>query len=142
MNKEEYDKYKKVVDELDGYDICDEFNLGTYELKNEKKLLEIVLMYYFKNQDELQEKDKEIERLNNEIKTLLKENGNKEKVIIKQNNIINELEESIQKEIDRTNKLILEDISMIEINNIRKMLNDTRQCILFKLRELKGNNND
>jgi hypothetical protein len=67
MNKEEYDKYKKVVDELDGYDICDEFNLGTYELKDKKKLLEIVLMYYFKNQDELQEKDKETERLNNII---------------------------------------------------------------------------
>jgi flagellar motility protein MotE (MotC chaperone) len=92
MNKEEYDKYKKVVDELDGYDICDEFNLGTYELKDKKKLLEIVLMYYFKNQDELQEKDKEIERLNNEIKTLLKENSNKEKVIIKQNNIIGAIE--------------------------------------------------
>jgi hypothetical protein len=72
MSKEEYDKYKKVVDELDGYDICDEFNLGTYELKNEKKLLEIVLMYYFKNQDELQEKDKEIERLNNIIKEIRK----------------------------------------------------------------------
>lgn len=38
-------------------------------------------------------KDKEIERLHNEIKTLLKENGNKEKVIIKQNNIIDELKD-------------------------------------------------
>ena len=57
MNKEEYEKYKKVVSELDGYDICDEFNLGTYELKDKKKLLEIVLMYYFKSQDELQQKE-------------------------------------------------------------------------------------
>lgn len=68
------------------------------------------------NEKIIREKDKEIERLNN---------------------IINELEKSIQKEIDRTNELILEDASMIEINNIRKMLNDTRQCILFKLEELK-----
>ena len=67
MNKEEFDKYKKIVAELDGYDICEEFNLGTYELKDKKKLLEIVLMYYFKNQDELEEKDKEITRLNNII---------------------------------------------------------------------------
>ena len=72
MNKEEYDKYKKVVDELDGYDICDEFNLGTYELKDKKKLLEIVLMYYFKNQDELQEKDQEIKKLNKEKSILEK----------------------------------------------------------------------
>lgn len=80
MTKEEYDKYKKVVAELDGYDICDEFNLGTYELRDEKKLLEIVLMYYFKNQDELEEKDKEIERLNNIINKIEKESylGRKE----------------------------------------------------------------
>ena len=50
--------------------------------------------------DEVKEKatnlQEEIERLNNEVKTLLKENGNKEKVIIKQNNIIDELENFIE----------------------------------------------
>ena len=43
---------------------------------------------------ELQEK--EIERLNNDIKELLKENGNKEKVIIAQDNIIKEAKEEIE----------------------------------------------
>ena len=38
----------------------------------------------------IEEKDKEIEKLNNDIKILLKENDNKEKVIIRLNNIINE----------------------------------------------------
>lgn len=66
----------------------------------------------------IEEKDKEIERLNN---------------------IINELEKSIQKDIDRTKDLILEDSSMVEINNIRRMLNDTRKCILFRIKELKEN---
>lgn len=82
MNKEEYDKYKKVVDELDGYDICDEFNLVTYELKDKKKLLEIVLMYYFKNQDKLQEKNKEIKRLNNIINELEKWLNDNENLLI------------------------------------------------------------
>ena len=40
----------------------------------------------------------EIERLNNDIKILLKENENKEKVIIKQNNIIEELEKWLKEE--------------------------------------------
>lgn len=68
MSEEECDKYKKVVAELDGYDICDEFNLGTYELKDKKKLLEIVLMYYFKNQDELQQKENIIKEVREKIK--------------------------------------------------------------------------
>ena len=42
-----------------------------------------------------EEKDKEIERLNNDIKELLKENSNKEKVIIAQDNIIKEVREYI-----------------------------------------------
>ena len=41
-------------------------------------------------------KDKEIERLNNDIKELLKENSNKEKVIIAQDNIIKEVREYIE----------------------------------------------
>ena len=45
---------------------------------------------------ELKEKDKEIERLNNDIKELLKENGNKEKVIKAQENIIKEVREYIK----------------------------------------------
>ena len=43
-----------------------------------------------------EEKDKEIERLNNDIKELLKENSNKEKVIIAQDNIIKEVREYIE----------------------------------------------
>ena len=43
----------------------------------------------------LEEANKEIERLNNDIKVLLKENGNKEKVIIAQDNIIKEFEDFI-----------------------------------------------
>ena len=39
----------------------------------------------------------EIERLNNDIKELLKENGNKEKVIKAQDNIIKEVREYIEK---------------------------------------------
>ena len=73
--------------------------------------------YLYGGYEELiEEKDKEIERLNN---------------------IINELEKDIQKEIERTNNLILEDASMVEINNIRSMLSEERQCILYKLKELK-----
>ena len=45
----------------------------------------------------LGEKDKEIERLNNDIKVLLKENENKEKVIKAQDNIIKEVREYIKK---------------------------------------------
>lgn len=46
--------------------------------------------------DEVEEgKDREIERLNNDIKVLLKENENKEKVIKAQDNIIKEVREYI-----------------------------------------------
>ena len=43
----------------------------------------------------LEEKDKEIERLNNDIKELFKENSNKGKVIKAQDNIIKEVREYI-----------------------------------------------
>ena len=42
--------------------------------------------------DEFEKIIEENQRLNNDIKVLLKENEAKEKVIIKQNNILNELE--------------------------------------------------
>lgn len=48
---------------------------------------------------QLEEKDKEIEILNNEIKTLLKENEAKEKVIKKQDYVINELEKWLNNQI-------------------------------------------
>lgn len=47
--------------------------------------------------DEEQELIDEIERLNNDIKELLKENSNKEKVIIAQDNIIKEVREELNK---------------------------------------------
>ena len=70
--------------------------------------------------DEIVEKDKEIERLNNDIKELLKENGNKEKVIIAQDNIIKEVREYIEtKEKDDDNwvdyELLIEPIKIKEI---------------------------
>lgn len=86
--------------------------------------------------DERDELNKEIERLNNEIKTLLKENGNKEKVIIKQNNIINELEKWIT-------------FSDTESYNPKLYYDDVCKCeyiytddLLDKLRELKGKDNE
>ena len=63
----------------------------------------------------------EIERLNNEIKTLLKENGNKEKVIKAQDNIIKEVRAKLYdlnykvKEIHNVPFDISEIFEMIEI---------------------------
>ena len=54
------------------------------------------------------------------------------------NNIINELEKSWKEEIIRFNNFIQEDTSLIEINNIRKMLIQAREKDLYKLQELKG----
>ena len=48
----------------------------------------------------LQEKNDEIERLNNDIKVLLKENENKEKVIKAQDNIIKEVREYIEYQLE------------------------------------------
>lgn len=86
---------------------------------------------YFVERTELykenQEKDKEIEKLNNEIKTLLKENGNKEKVIIKQNNII----DNTIKYINKYQK----DKNIFKLHNLR--LNSNKL-----LNILKGDNNE
>lgn len=49
--------------------------------------------------DRVHEQEFEIERLNNDIKILLKENENKEKVILKYDNIINELEKILNARI-------------------------------------------
>lgn len=48
---------------------------------------------------EIIKKDKEIEKLNNDIKELLKENENKEKVIKEQDSIIKEVREWLNKTI-------------------------------------------
>ncbi len=50
------------------------------------------------------------------------------------------LKKSIKDEIERTNKIIEEDSNMIEINNIRKMLNSDRENWLFKMQELENKN--
>lgn len=81
---------------------------------------------------------------------ILKENAiHNDKVVDKVNwenrllkDKIDKLEKDIQKEIDRTNKLIEEDIGLFEINNIRKALNETRQYILLRLRQLRGKDNE
>lgn len=72
-----------------------------------------------------------------EINTLRHSVKEKDKEIERLNNVINELEKDIQKEIDRTNDLILEDGGLGEITTIRKMLNETRECILFRIKKLK-----
>ena len=93
----------------------------------------------------------EIERLNN----IIKEQGLEDKSnyyvkglegslkeyqdeVKRLNNIINELVKSWKDEIIRLNNFIQEDSSMIEINNIRKMLIQEREKDLYKLQELKG----
>ena len=73
---------------------------GTKENRNElqeeiKRLKEEYVILQNASDEVEEEKDKEIERLNNDIKELLKENGNKEKVIKKQDNIIKEVRECI-----------------------------------------------
>ena len=55
----------------------DDFNLEEHQKENRYQAIQVVL--------------KEIERLNNDIKELLKENSNKEKVIKAQDNIIKEV---------------------------------------------------
>lgn len=71
----------------------------------------------------------EIDKLNNDIKELLKENENKEKVIIKQDNIINELEKSLKEEYDYCDKH-LDPAFGTGMGVATRMLN--------KLKELKG----
>lgn len=64
--------------------------VGVYDNYIAKKIKEGINETTFKN---LMEERKENQRLNNEIKVLLKENEAKEKVIIKQDNVLNELKE-------------------------------------------------
>lgn len=136
-------------------------NINSLQVDNAR---EQAKLYYEANKEEiwantLREKDKEVEvilkklednankHLTNPLKycqeyqdyVLLNYIKNKDKEIERLQNIINELEKDIQKEIERTNNLILEDGGLGEITTIRKMLNDERQCILFKLKELKEN---
>ncbi len=55
----------------------------------------------------------------------------------------NKLKECIKSEIERTENLIKEDCNMIQINNIREMLNEDRECWLFKMQEIeKGGMNE
>ena len=55
----------------------------------------------------------------------------------------NELKKCIKDEIEKTENLIKEDCNMIQINNIRKMLNEDRECWLYKISELEeGGNKD
>lgn len=82
-------------------------------------------------QEELKSANESITWWQNRFNALQEENK-------RLNNIIDKLEKDIQKEIDRTNDLILEDGGLGEITTIRKMLNETRQCILFRIKELKG----
>ena len=81
---------------------------------------------------QLEEKDKEIEILNNEIKTLLKENEAKEKVIKKQDYVINELE-----------KWLIEYRTFIDIPDYyEEGIIDCLDEVLDKLKELKENRDE
>lgn len=84
----------------------------------------------------------EIERLKEELQDTKEHLGEylyeQEEENKRLNNIINELEKSWKEEITRFNNFIQEDSSMIEINNIRKMLIQEREKDLYKLQELKG----
>ena len=93
------------------------------ELQQELNRTKVVLDYA---RQEIKEKDKEIERLNNDIKVLLKENSNKEKVIKTQDNIINELE----KWLDKKEKLTF--------NSWNKGIHEVQR----KLQELKGSDKE
>ena len=61
-------------------------------------------------EEEYEECLQEIKRLNNDIKILLKENENKEKVILKYDNIINELDTFLKNKIDNFDKTASDNI--------------------------------
>ena len=83
--------FKKPYIELENEQEKELFKLD--KDKEIKRLKEEYVMLQNASDKVEEEKDREIERLNNEIKTLLKENGNKEKVIKAQDNIIKEVKE-------------------------------------------------
>ena len=99
--------------------------------------------------NKLEEKDKEIDRLNNDIKILLNENENKEKVIKKQQEEINRLNKSIKlltDDLANMTKKALEQENIID--KLEKWLEENKKdCndeyygddILDKLKELKEN---
>ena len=89
----------------------------------EKVEYEDLLKNYYEKMEIIEEQDKEIERLNNDIKELLKENGNKEKVIKAQDNIINELEKYL-------------------IEQVEKSYSNDYDNVLDKLDELKGSDKE
>ena len=81
------------------------------EEKNEEieRLKEEYVMLQNASDEVEEEKNKEIERLNNDIKVLLKENENKEKVIKAQDNIIKEVREYIKENMKIISKGQAED---------------------------------
>lgn len=82
----------------------------------------------------INECQKEIERLNNDIKELLKENGNKEKVIKAQDNIINELEKYLEEIKDRVIMYGIDDDTYKTTNLYRDIKN--------KIKELQGSDKE
>jgi hypothetical protein len=80
---------------------------------------------------------KKIDRLNNDIKTLLKENEAKEKVIKKQDYVINELEKELNKDYET---YICKNKSYGK--TLKAGANIYREHILYKLKELKENRDE
>ena len=95
-----------------------------------EELHDFVVEQDLKHQEKAQ---KEIDRLNNDIKTLLKENEAKEKVIKKQDYVINELEKYIRNYIN----LMVNNPDIIEQGQL-----DILYEVLDKLKELKENRDE
>lgn len=119
IDKELHKKWDKKVEKKDGMTyihLGDEEPLNEFDKASQRCLVEV------------QSLNREIERLNNDIKVLLKENENKEKVIKAQDNIINELEkESYLGMLENQNN-----------NDYSKGLYTAYKYINDKIKELKG----
>ena len=109
MNKNEND-YKTVI-QVDGEPV---FKKALTEEEIKKAMTEEPEIFTRWADPTIYEKDKEIERLNNDIKILLKENDNKEKVIIKYENIINE---AIDKAKTMKASMLLDTVDGIDIDS-------------------------
>ena len=86
--------------------------------------------------------------LEERVRLLTEENINLRKQVLdyakkinKQKCVMKKLKESLQKEIDRTNKLIAENSRMITMNNIRQILNGDREIWLAML-EMESDKNE
>ena len=108
MREETIKLYEKMI-QTQLIDIAN-FKKQVEEKNEEIERLKEEYMILQNASDKVEEgKDREIERLNNDIKELLKENENKEKVIKAQDNIIKEVREYIKENMKIISKGQAED---------------------------------